>query len=119
MYGVFAPAGELPLTVSAMFGITAPSPVGLAHDQGAGINGLPRDAGNPGIGLGGGGVPPVTGGLSPSSSGGASMPHMGALQVLDPQHPSMWILVGALLLLGAIHFNVGESVSVRAGRKKG
>ncbi len=119
MYGVFAPAGEIPMTVAAMFGSQAPSPIGLGHDQGAAINGLPRDAGNPGLGLGNAGMPSVTGGADPTSGGaGSSMPHMGALQAIDPSHPSMWILVGILLLVGAVHLNIGESVAVRAGRRK-
>lgn len=117
MVGTFAPAGELALTAAAMFGSSAPSPVGLGKDQGAAINGLQRDAGGIGSGIGDAGIPSLTGGSSPSMNASPSdMPNRGAGAMLDVSHPAPWILVLGLGLLGLIHFNVGGSGAVRVGR---
>lgn len=115
--GIFAPAGELALTAQQMFGTPAPSPVGIGKDQGSSINGLPRDAGAVGAGVGAAGIPSLTGGAAPSdTSTPSSLPRAGASSVVDPQHPAMWILVGALLLLGAIHLDIGGRAGVRVGK---
>ena len=115
--GVFAPAGELPLTVQAMFGNPAPSPVGLAKDQGASVNGLSRDAGAIGAAVGDAGIPSMTGGASPSmTASSSSLPNAGAKSVLDLSHPSPWMLLLAVGLLGLVHFNVGTDFRVRGGK---
>lgn len=115
--GIFAPAGELPLTVQAMFGNPAPSPVGLGKDAGAGVNGLPRDAGAIGANVGDAGIPSLTGGASPSMNAPASsMPNAGAAAVLDLSHPAPWMLLLAVGLLGLVHFNIGTDVRLRGGK---
>lgn len=116
---MMAPAGELALTAAQMFGTPAPSPVGIGKDQGASINGLPRDVGAVGSAVGSAGIPSLTGGTQPSSSATpSSMPGGGVSTVADLGHPASWILIAGVVLLGLVHFRVGENVSASVGRKR-
>lgn len=105
MYGAFAPAGETPMTVQAIYGV--PSPI---HDTGGDwSNGNPQDVGTAGAPslLGAGTAPAVSPQVLSSQRSSA---------LIDPSHPTFWLLLMGVGLLALVHFDVGGSASVRAKR---